>query len=60
MSAERGLTHLVGRQRELGLLHDCLARAKAGRGQVVGIVGEPGVGKSRLLYEFRSPWKGNR
>ena len=53
ISAERGLTALVGRQRELGLLHDCLARAEAGRGQVVGIVGEPGVGKSRLLYEFQ-------
>jgi class 3 adenylate cyclase/tetratricopeptide (TPR) repeat protein len=53
VSVERGLTQLVGRERELGLLHECLARAKAGRGQVVGIVGEPGVGKSRLLYEFR-------
>jgi class 3 adenylate cyclase/tetratricopeptide (TPR) repeat protein len=53
ISAERGLTGLVGRHRELGLLHDCLVRAEAGRGQVIGIVGEPGVGKSRLLYEFR-------
>ena len=58
ISAERGLTQLVGRQRELGLLHDCLARAKSGRGQVVGIVGEPGVGKSRLLYEFRRSLEG--
>ena len=61
ISAERGLAALVGRQRELGLLHDCLARAGAGRGHVVGIVGEPGVGKSRLLYEFQRmvsslPW----
>jgi predicted ATPase/class 3 adenylate cyclase len=54
ISAERGLTQIVGRQRELALLHDCLARAEAGRGQVVGIVGEAGVGKSRLLYEFQS------
>ncbi len=60
VSAERGLTQLVGRQRELGLLHDCLARAKAGRGQVVGIVGEPGVGKSRLLYEFKKSLEGER
>jgi class 3 adenylate cyclase/tetratricopeptide (TPR) repeat protein len=60
VSAERGLTRLVGRERELGLLHDCLARAKAGRGQVVGIVGEPGVGKSRLLYEFRKSMEGGR
>jgi class 3 adenylate cyclase len=54
MSAERGLTPLVGRQRELALLHDCLRRAAGGRGQVVGIAGEAGVGKSRLLYEFHT------
>ena len=60
VSAERGLTQLVGRQRELGVLHDCLARVKAGRGQVVGIVGEPGVGKSRLLYEFKKSLEGER
>jgi class 3 adenylate cyclase/tetratricopeptide (TPR) repeat protein len=53
VSIDRGLTPLVGRERELSLLHDCLTRAKAGRGQVVGIGGEPGIGKSRLLYEFR-------
>jgi class 3 adenylate cyclase/tetratricopeptide (TPR) repeat protein len=53
VSVERGLTELVGRERELAVLHECLARAKSGRGQTVGIVGEPGVGKSRLLYEFR-------
>ena len=48
----RGLTRFVGRARELAFLHDCLARAATGHGQVVGIVGEPGLGKSRLLYEF--------
>jgi class 3 adenylate cyclase/tetratricopeptide (TPR) repeat protein len=53
VSVERGLTELVGRERELAVLHECLARVRAGRGQVVGLVGEPGVGKSRLLYEFR-------
>jgi len=53
ISLERGLTPLVGRQRELDLLQSCLARARTGRGQVVGVVGEPGVGKSRLVYEFR-------
>jgi transcriptional regulator with AAA-type ATPase domain/tetratricopeptide (TPR) repeat protein len=47
------LSRFVGRQRELTLLRELLARAEAGRGQVVGIVGEPGVGKSRLLHEFR-------
>ncbi len=60
VSAERGLTQLVGRERELGLLRDCLARVKVGRGQVVGIVGEPGVGKSRLLYEFRRSLEGEQ
>ncbi len=60
VSVERGLTELVGREQELRLLHECLARAKAGRGQVVGIVGEPGVGKSRLLYEFRRSLDGER
>jgi AAA ATPase-like protein len=54
ISAALGLTPFAGRQRELALLHDCLARAKAGRGQVVGIVGEAVVGKSRLLYEFHA------
>jgi DNA-binding NtrC family response regulator/tetratricopeptide (TPR) repeat protein len=43
----------IGRERELATLHELWARAERGRGQVVGIVGEPGVGKSRLLYEFR-------
>jgi predicted ATPase len=42
----------VGRARELALLHDRLAAAGAGQGQVVGLVGEPGMGKSRLLVEF--------
>jgi class 3 adenylate cyclase/tetratricopeptide (TPR) repeat protein len=60
VSAERSVTELVGRGRELGVLHDCLARAEAGRGQVVGIVGEPGVGKSRLVYEFRHSLEGGR
>ncbi|HSF07423.1 MAG TPA: sigma 54-interacting transcriptional regulator [Methylomirabilota bacterium] len=47
------LSPFVGRQRELAVLRDLLARAEEGRGQVVGILGEPGVGKSRLLHEFR-------
>jgi class 3 adenylate cyclase/tetratricopeptide (TPR) repeat protein len=52
MSASRGLTELAGRRRELALLHDCLRRVQAGHGQVVGVAGEPGLGKSRLLYEL--------
>jgi predicted ATPase/class 3 adenylate cyclase len=52
VSAERGLTPFVGRERELELLVDGFERAKAGRGQAFSIMGEAGVGKSRLLYEF--------
>jgi class 3 adenylate cyclase/tetratricopeptide (TPR) repeat protein len=53
VSAERGLSKFIGRERELDLLLDAFERAKEGRGQAVSIVGEAGVGKSRLLYEFR-------
>jgi tetratricopeptide (TPR) repeat protein len=53
VSAERGLTNFAGRERELELLLDGFGRAKEGRGQAFSIVAEAGVGKSRLLYEFR-------
>lgn len=53
VEAERGLTPFVGRERELTLLFECFEKAKAGEGQVVFITGEPGIGKSRLLLEFR-------
>jgi class 3 adenylate cyclase/tetratricopeptide (TPR) repeat protein len=53
VSAERGLTLFVGRERELELLLDGFERAKAGKGQAFSIISEAGVGKSRLLYEFR-------
>jgi tetratricopeptide (TPR) repeat protein len=53
VSAERGLTPFVGRERELELLLDGYARAKSGRGQAFSVLAEAGVGKSRLLYEFR-------
>jgi tetratricopeptide (TPR) repeat protein len=48
----RGLTRFVGRAPELDTLKQALARAGAGHGQVVALVGEAGVGKSRLVYEF--------
>jgi class 3 adenylate cyclase/tetratricopeptide (TPR) repeat protein len=51
-SMARGLTHFVGRGTELEQLHQALLRAVAGHGQIVAGVGEPGVGKSRLFYEF--------
>lgn len=53
VSAERGLTPFVGRQRELELLLDGFERSKEGRGQAISIISEAGIGKSRLLYEFR-------
>jgi len=53
VSAERGLTPFVGRERELELLLDGLDRSRAGRGQAFSIMAEAGVGKSRLLYELR-------
>jgi predicted ATPase len=53
VSAERGLTPFVGRERELDLLLDGFERAKEGRGQAFSIIAEAGLGKSRLLYEFR-------
>jgi class 3 adenylate cyclase/DNA-binding IscR family transcriptional regulator len=48
----RGLTRFVGREAELRELADALAHAQAGDGQVVGIIGDPGLGKSRLVSEF--------
>jgi class 3 adenylate cyclase len=51
-STARGLTRFVGRHRELQQLGQALERAAAGHGQVVAVVGEPGVGKSRLIWEF--------
>ncbi len=53
VSADRGLTLFIGREREFELLLDSFERARAGRGQAVSIVAEAGIGKSRLLYEFR-------
>ena len=47
----RGLTRFVGRETELAALQQALERAVAGHGQVVAVVGEAGVGKSRLAYE---------
>jgi class 3 adenylate cyclase/predicted ATPase len=51
-AAARGLTAFVGRTTEMEQLYQALEHAKAGRGQVIGVIGEPGVGKSRLYHEF--------
>ncbi len=53
VASERGLTPLVGRERELVTLLDRYREVKEGRGQVVFIAGDAGIGKSRLVLEFR-------
>ena len=52
-STIKGLTRFMGRSREMETLHEAFEKVRSGEGQVVGMVGEAGVGKSRLLLEFR-------
>ena len=52
LAAARGLSRFVGRDAELGELSAAMEQARGGHGQVVALVGEPGVGKSRLVREF--------
>jgi len=54
VAGEGALTRFVGREREIDLLRDAFARAAGEQGQVVFIAGDAGIGKSRLLAEFRS------
>jgi predicted ATPase len=54
VAARRGLTSFVGRERELAEIRGALELAMSGHGQVVAIVAEAGVGKSRLVYEFKA------
>ncbi|HJY82028.1 MAG TPA: adenylate/guanylate cyclase domain-containing protein [Candidatus Binatia bacterium] len=53
----RGLTRFVGGDAETEQLRKALEQAQAGHGQVVAVVGEPGVGKSRLFYEFTHSYR---
>src|SRR5262249_60473025 len=53
-----GYTRFVGRQREMEMLKHAAELARAGRGQIVATVAEPGVGKSRLLFEFKATTQG--
>lgn len=57
LSLERGLTRFVGREKELGLIKDSLEKVKKGHGQIIGIVGEAGLGKSRLVHEFKTAFR---
>ena len=54
------LGRFVGRERQLAALAEALAEARAGQGQVVGVVGDPGMGKTRLVAEFRRSLAGER
>ncbi len=56
-AAARGLTRFVGRDAEIEQIRRALALAHDGHGQLVAIVGEPGVGKSRLVYEFTHSYR---
>src|SRR5262245_47717456 len=53
VAVRRGLAQFVGRQSELAHLQHALEQATTGHGQIMGVMGEPGVGKSRLLHEFK-------
>jgi class 3 adenylate cyclase/predicted ATPase len=53
VAARRGLARFVGRRSELEQIQRAFAQAKAGHGQIVAVMGEPGVGKSRLFHEFK-------
>ena len=53
-AAARGLTRFVGRDREMDALGHALEQAQAGHGQIVAAMAEPGIGKSRLFYEFKA------
>jgi class 3 adenylate cyclase/tetratricopeptide (TPR) repeat protein len=52
VAAARGFSRFVGRDREMAVLDAALAEAAKGDGRVIGVVAEPGVGKSRLCHEF--------
>src|SRR3989304_6152527 len=54
ISLERGLTKFVGREKELELIKDSLEKVKEGKGQIVCVIGEAGIGESRLIHEFKS------
>ena len=53
-AASRGYTKFVGREREMEVLRRAAEQANAGHGQIVAAMAEPGVGKSRLLFEFKA------
>ena len=57
ISAARGFSRFVGRDDEMSVLESAFEQAKAGEAQIIGVVGEAGVGKSRLCHEFIQRWR---
>jgi AAA ATPase domain/Adenylate and Guanylate cyclase catalytic domain len=53
-AAGRGFTRFVGREREMEMLRHAAEQAKGGHGQIAAVMAEPGVGKSRLFFEFKA------
>jgi predicted ATPase len=59
VAVKRGLATFVGRQREMEEIARALELVRMGQGQILAVIGEPGVGKSRLLYEFKQAQPAN-
>ena len=59
LARERGFSRFVGRERELEALREGLGRAEAGEASAIGVVAEPGIGKSRLYHEFVQRCRGD-
>jgi len=58
LARERGFSQFVGREGDIARLEEALARAKGGEANAVGVVAEPGIGKSRLYHEFAQRCRG--
>ena len=58
--ADETLSPFIGRAREQAILEDLMTQVEEGNGQVVGVAGEAGTGKSRLLHEFRARMRGKK
>jgi class 3 adenylate cyclase len=53
-AVRRGLTKFVGRKREMEALRHAAEQAQTGHGQIVAVMADPGIGKTRLFYEFKA------
>ncbi|SAL14004.1 adenylate/guanylate cyclase [Caballeronia peredens] len=57
VATRRGLTAFTGRETELAHMNSALVGAGSGQGRIVSVVGDAGVGKSRLFHEFKERWR---